>query len=62
MKVVEYSGQAAPRACGICVLGDIQNTSGHGPEKPVLDDPALSRDKNRCYPEVPSYLSCAVIV
>jgi len=25
VRVVEYSGQAAPRACGISVVGDIQN-------------------------------------
>ena len=35
--------QVAPRGCGVSVLGDIKNPTGHGPGQPALVDPTLSR-------------------
>jgi len=32
--------QFAQRSCGVSILGDIQNSTGHSPEQPVLADPA----------------------
>lgn len=34
--------QAGQRGCGICTLGDTQNSTGRGPEQPALVDLALS--------------------
>lgn len=45
--------QVAQRGCRIFILGDTQNLTGHGSEKPTVADPALSMDWTRCLPEAP---------
>ncbi|KAK4832246.1 hypothetical protein QYF61_021171 [Mycteria americana] len=35
--------RVAQRGCGVSIVGDTQNSAGHGPEQPALPDPALSR-------------------
>lgn len=39
--------QVAQRGCGVSIPGDVQNLPRHGPEQPVLADPALSRRVTR---------------
>ncbi|KAK4829453.1 hypothetical protein QYF61_004671, partial [Mycteria americana] len=33
----------AQRSCGACILGDIQNPTGHGPGQPAVVHPALNK-------------------
>ena len=35
--------QVAARGCGVSVLGDIKNPTGHGPGQPAVVDTTLSR-------------------
>jgi len=36
--------EVAQRGCGVSILGDTQNLTGHGPNQPAVGDPALSRE------------------
>lgn len=47
--------QVTQRGSVVFILGDIQNSAGHGPEQPALADPAFeqgfgSDDLQRCLP------------
>ena len=46
--------EAAQGGCGVSILGDIQNLTGHGPEQPACSHPALHRGLDRWSPEVPA--------
>lgn len=38
--------QVAQRHCGVSILGEVQNSTAHGPGQPALGDPALSSRLN----------------
>lgn len=56
-------GQFAQRGCGIPILGDAQNSSGHmQPKQPALDDPTLNRGGWTGCSLEPSILSHSVVL
>lgn len=52
--------EVAQGGCGVSDLGDIQNLTGHSPEKPAFSDAALHRGLDRWSPEVPASLTHSV--
>lgn len=52
--------QVAWRACGVSIIQDTQNPTGHAPEKPAAAVCALSRGWASYSSETPSCLNCSV--
>lgn len=59
-KGAQTLAQIAWRACGVSIIQDTQNPTGHAPKKPAVTVCALSRDWARYSPEMSSCLNCSV--
>ena len=54
--------QVAQGGCGVSLLGDTQNLSGHGPGQPAPCGPTWAEGWTGWLPEVPANLKCSIIL